>query len=76
MIKTEFHIQLPDGCYGTIASCLGLAPQHHTDVGAGVIDDYRGNVGVKLFSYSEKYFLFLVIIVMYKLFVRTCIILN
>lgn len=32
----------------------GLAWKHHIDVGAGVIDrDYRGNVGVILFNFSQ-----------------------
>ena len=32
----------------------GLAWKYHIDVGAGVIDrDYRGNVGVVLFNFSQ-----------------------
>jgi dUTP pyrophosphatase len=35
----------------------GLAHKHSIDVGAGVIDyDYRGNVGVILFNFSDKDF--------------------
>lgn len=35
----------------------GLAAKHSIDVGAGVVDhDYRGNVGVILFNFSDKDF--------------------
>ena len=35
----------------------GLAVKKHIDVGAGVVDaDYRGNVGVVLFNFSDEDF--------------------
>ncbi len=40
-----------------VAPRSGLAHKHSIDVGAGVIDyDYRGNVGVILFNFSDKDF--------------------
>lgn len=54
LIKTDIQIELPSGCYGRVAPRSGLAHKHFLDVGAGVIDeDYRGNVGVILFNFSE-----------------------
>ncbi|XP_006817345.1 deoxyuridine 5'-triphosphate nucleotidohydrolase-like [Saccoglossus kowalevskii] len=54
---TDIQIQLPDGCYGRVAPRSGLAVKHFIDVGAGVIDqDYRGNVGVVMFNFSESEF--------------------
>ncbi|CAI9736088.1 5' [Octopus vulgaris] len=65
LAKTDLQIALPEGCYGRVAPRSGLALKHFIDVGAGVIDqDYRGNVGVLLFNFSETdfkgrlYFLF------------------
>lgn len=50
-------IGCPEGTYGRIAPRSGLAWKHSIDVGAGVIDaDYRGNVGVILFNFSDKDF--------------------
>ncbi|CAL1534641.1 unnamed protein product [Lymnaea stagnalis] len=57
IVKTDIQIALPDGCYGRVAPRSGLAAKHFIDVGAGVIDqDYRGNVGVVLFNFSEEDF--------------------
>jgi dUTP pyrophosphatase len=54
LIETDLQIQLPEGCYGRIASRSGLALHHRIDVGAGVRDeDYRGNVGVIFLNHSE-----------------------
>jgi len=51
-------VQIPEGCYGRIAPRSGLASKNFIDVGAGVIDcDYRGNVGVLLFNFSEEQFI-------------------
>ena len=55
----SLHIQLelPVGCYGRIAPRSGLSLNHFIHVGAGVIDeDYRGNVGILLFNFSEDDF--------------------
>ena len=42
------------GNYGRIAPRSGLAAKNSIDVGAGVIDsDYRGEVKVLLFNFSE-----------------------
>lgn len=56
-VPTDIQIALPDGCYGRVAPRSGLAAKHFIDVGAGVIDqDYRGNVGVVMFNFSDKEF--------------------
>ena len=50
-------VALPAGTYGRIAPRSGLALKHGIDVGAGVIDpDYRGNVGILLFNFSDTDF--------------------
>lgn len=57
IILTDIQIALPDGCYGRVAPRSGLAAKHFIDVGAGVIDqDYRGNVGVVMFNFSDTDF--------------------
>ena len=54
IVETDIGIELPYGCYGRIAPRSGLAVNHYIDVGAGVIDqDYRGNLGVVLFNFSD-----------------------
>jgi len=54
---TDIQIAVPDGCYGRVAPRSGLAAKFGIDVGAGVIDaDYRGNLGVVLFNYSDSDF--------------------
>ncbi len=50
-------MQIPIGNYGRIAPRSGLAAKNFIDVGAGVIDsDYRGEVKVLLFNFSEEEF--------------------
>ena len=57
LVKTGLQIALPSGCYGRIAPRSGLAIKNFVDVGAGVIDaDYRGEVGVVLFNFSNDSF--------------------
>lgn len=57
LVKTDIQIEVPTGCYGRVAPRSGLALKNSIDVGAGVIDeDYRGNVGVILFNFSEADF--------------------
>merc|ERR1711935_566722 len=54
MIKTDIAIAVPEDCYGRIAPRSSLAHKHSLDIGAGVIDaDYRGNVGVIMFNFSD-----------------------
>lgn len=56
-VSTGVHIKLPFGCYGRVAPRSGLAAKHFIDVGAGVIDsDYRGEVKVLLFNFSNTDF--------------------
>lgn len=55
--KTDIQIQCPSGSYARIAPKSGLARRKFIDVGAGVIDpDYRGNVCVILFNFSNDIF--------------------
>ena len=57
LVKTGLQIALPSGCYGRIAPRSGLAIKNFIDVGAGVVDaDYRGEVGVILFNFSNDSF--------------------
>lgn len=57
LAKTDIQIACPNGCYGRIAPRSGLTLEHFIDVGGGVIDqDYRGNVGVILFNFSDQEF--------------------
>ncbi len=45
---------IPTGNYGRVAPRSGLAVKNFIDVGAGVIDsDYRGEVKVLLFNFSD-----------------------
>ena len=54
LIPTDLQIQPPEGCYGRIAPCSGLALQHHIDIGGGVIDaDYHGKIGVILYNHFD-----------------------
>lgn len=54
LFKTDLQMAIPPGYYGRIAPRSGLALKHGIDVGAGVIDeDYRGDVGVLLFNFSD-----------------------
>ena len=57
LVKTDLQIMVPEGCYGRVAPRSGLALKNFIDVGAGVVDsDYRGNVGVVLFNFSDEAF--------------------
>ena len=57
MIGTGLAFGIPVGNYGRIAPRSGLAAKNSIDVGAGVIDsDYRGEVKVLLFNFSDTDF--------------------
>ncbi|CAN8061428.1 unnamed protein product [Agarophyton chilense] len=57
VVKTGLKIAVPSGCYGRVAPRSGLAVKKFIDTGAGVIDaDYRGEVGVVLFNFSDDEF--------------------
>ncbi|KAF2432869.1 dUTPase [Tothia fuscella] len=57
MISTGIAIAVPAGTYGRVAPRSGLAAKHSIDTGAGVIDaDYRGEVKVILFNFSDNDF--------------------
>ena len=57
LVSTGLAFAIPVGNYGRIAPRSGLAAKHSIDVGAGVIDaDYRGEVKVLLFNFSDKNF--------------------
>ncbi|KAH3054749.1 hypothetical protein KXV27_001546 [Aspergillus fumigatus] len=52
--KLTESAQAPTDCYGRVAPRSGLASKHFIDTGAGVIDaDYRGEVKVLLFNFSD-----------------------
>eukprot|EP00347_Sterkiella_histriomuscorum_P022513 403338206 len=54
LVSTGIAMQIPIGNYGRIAPRSGLAAKNFIDVGAGVIDaDYRGEVKVLLFNFSQ-----------------------
>lgn len=54
LVKTDLMIILPKGTYGRIASRSGLALTNCITSEAGVIDaDYRGNVQILLFNFSQ-----------------------
>eukprot|EP00586_Coscinodiscus_wailesii_P021084 CAMPEP_0172496128 /NCGR_PEP_ID=MMETSP1066-20121228/81867_1 /TAXON_ID=671091 /ORGANISM="Coscinodiscus wailesii, Strain CCMP2513" /LENGTH=269 /DNA_ID=CAMNT_0013268251 /DNA_START=215 /DNA_END=1024 /DNA_ORIENTATION=- len=57
IVKTDLSIACPPGTYARIAPRSGLAVKKFIDTGAGVVDaDYRGNVGVVLFNFSDEDF--------------------
>jgi dUTP pyrophosphatase len=57
LIKTGIKLIVQIGTYGRIAPRSGLALKNGIDVGAGVIDaDYRGEVGILLFNFSDSDF--------------------
>ena len=57
LIATGISMAIPIGNYGRIAPRSGLAVKNFIDVGAGVIDsDYRGEVRVLLFNFSDTDF--------------------
>ena len=57
LVKTGLAMAIPNGCYGRIAPRSGLALKKFIDIGASVIDaDYRGEVGVILFNFSDTDF--------------------
>ncbi|KAL4776818.1 dUTPase-like protein [Aspergillus nidulans var. acristatus] len=54
LVDTGLAVAVPEGTYGRVAPRSGLASKHFIDVGAGVIDaDYRGEVKVLLFNFSD-----------------------
>lgn len=54
LVDTDISIALPVNTYGRVAPRSGLAAKHSIDTGAGVIDaDYRGQVKVLLFNFSD-----------------------
>ncbi|KAL1970489.1 hypothetical protein VTN77DRAFT_4133 [Rasamsonia byssochlamydoides] len=57
LVDTGLAIAVPEGTYGRIAPRSGLAAKNFIDTGAGVIDaDYRGEVKVLLFNFSDEDF--------------------
>lgn len=54
IIPTNLIVIIPEGHYGRIAPRSGLALKM-IDVGGGVIDkDYRGEIGIIMYNYSDK----------------------
>lgn len=57
LVSTGISMAIPVGNYGRVAPRSGLAVKNFVDVGAGVIDsDYRGEVKVLLFNFSDTEF--------------------
>lgn len=57
LVSTGISMAIPEGYYGRVAPRSGLAVKNFIDVGAGVVDsDYRGEVKVLLFNFSETDF--------------------
>ena len=57
LVKIGLAIAKPPGCYGRVAPRSGLAIKKFIDMEARVIDsDYRGELGVVLFKFSNKDF--------------------
>eukprot|EP00892_Ulva_mutabilis_P005048 jgi/Ulvmu1/2915/UM147_0013.1 len=57
IVSTGVSVAIPPECYGRVAPRSGLAAKHSIDVGAGVIDcDYRGELKVILFNFSDQDF--------------------
>ena len=57
LVKIGLSLAMPSGCYGRIAPLSGLALKKFIDVGAGVVDaDYRGELGIVLFNFSDTDF--------------------
>ena len=55
LLLTDLAVQLPQNCYGRIASRSGLAFNNFIEVAGGVVDqDYTGNVGVILYNHSDQ----------------------
>ena len=53
LLDTKISVALPEGTYGGIARCSGLASKFMINVGAGVINaDYHGSIKVLLFNHS------------------------
>ena len=57
LVKTGLSISFPTGLYARIAPRSGLALKKFIAVGADIVDsDYRGDVGVVLFSHGDQDF--------------------
>lgn len=57
LVSSGISMAVPLGHYGRMAPRSGLAVKKFIDVGAGVIDsDYRGEVKILLFNFSEEDF--------------------
>ena len=55
ILSTDIQLEIPDNCYGHLASRSGLATKHSIHVGAGIIDsDYRGNLKLLLLNHSDS----------------------
>ena len=54
LVKTGLSLAMPSGCYGRIAPRSGLVLKKFIDVDVGVVDaDYRGELGIVLFNFSD-----------------------
>lgn len=54
-VHTDLQFDIPEGCYGRIASRSGLSVVNNVHVIAGVIDrNYRGNISVCLINLSNE----------------------
>ncbi|XP_053212782.1 deoxyuridine 5'-triphosphate nucleotidohydrolase-like [Panonychus citri] len=57
VVPTDLQIEIPTGCYGRITQRPGLEYNRSIAVGTSIIDsDYRENVGVVVFNFSNDYY--------------------
>ena len=77
MISTGLQVELPLGYYGRVAPRSSLAAKHSIDVGAGVVDsDYRGELKVILFNFSDQDFEVIYLFLLLLFFFFAKIVLN
>nr|QBK86487.1 MAG: dUTP diphosphatase [Marseillevirus LCMAC102] len=55
LISTGLAVEIPTGHFGWIAPRSSMGWEHHTSIGAGIIDsDYTGEIKVVLFNHSDE----------------------
>src|SRR5204862_306242 len=55
LVPMDLAVQIPENCYGRIASRSGLALNNFIEVAGGVIDeDFCGGIAVILYNHSDE----------------------